>query len=303
MSARTAQFCRACPTSRRSKADIVAIKETIQTILRTDRPATVRQIFYQLVARGVIEKTEKEYNGTVIRLLTAMRLNGEISFAWIIDETRIARETETFNDVVDAVSATAKFYRRSALKQCADYVEVWCEKEALAGLIWDVAGDYDVPVVTTKGMPSLTQIYLSALNIARAAEASKESFIYQFGDHDPSGVLIPEIIERRLNELCQKFDCPVPYVERIALTETQIQKYKLPTRPTKRVGNMHARKFVGRSVELDALPSNVLRELVCNVIERHISAGTLETLRAAEQSERQLLNQWVSKLKNQDTVP
>jgi hypothetical protein len=282
--------------NRRSQDEMKAIKASITAILRADHPMTVRQIFYQLVTRGVIEKTEEQYQGTVIRLLTSMRLEGEISFAWIIDETRTAKETHTFDSISDAINDTARFYRRSALRDCDDYVEIWSEKEALAGLIWDVASDYDVPVLVSKGMPSLTQIYGTAVNAARAAEAGKETFIYQFGDHDPSGVIIPKVIERRLGELCEKFDCPAPNVERVALIEQQIAKYRLPSRPTKRAGNMHAHKFTGRSTELDALPAEQLRKLVRKCIERHIPQDQLESLRAAEESEREILERWAEKV-------
>jgi hypothetical protein len=48
----------------------------------------------------------------------------------------------------------------------------------------------------------------------RAAEQGKQAYIYQFGDHDPSGVIIPKTIERRLNEMCEKFDCSPPIVAR-----------------------------------------------------------------------------------------
>jgi len=87
-------------------------------------------------------------------------------------------------------------------------------------------------------------------------------YIYQFGDHDPSGVLIPQTIKRRLNEFCEKFDCPAPLFERVALTEEQIEEFNLPTRPTKREGNKHANKFEGDSVELDAPPACTLRDMV-----------------------------------------
>jgi hypothetical protein len=65
----------------------------------------------------------------------------------------------------------------------------------------------------------------------------------------------------------------------------------LPTRPTKRDRNSHAHKFDGDSVELDALPSADLRALVRDCIERHISLSALNTLREAEQSEREILEQ------------
>jgi hypothetical protein len=158
---------RACSTkrTRRKKTEIARIKAAIYDIVKGDRPMTVRQVFYQLVVRDLIEKTEKEYETTVIRLLTNMRLSGELPFEWIIDESRRRRITQTFNGVEAALDHTAEFYRRSALRDCEDYLEICCEKEALSGLLWDVCSKYDVPLVVSKGMPSLTPI--RAPNILR----------------------------------------------------------------------------------------------------------------------------------------
>jgi DNA topoisomerase VI subunit A len=284
---------RACSIKRdrRTRAEVQAIRETIKSILSADHPQTVRQVFYQLVTRGAIEKTENEYQATVIRLLSEMRLTGEIRWSWIVDESRRTRFTQTFDNIGDALRDTAKYYRRSALHDCDSYIEIWSEKEALAGIIYEAASDYDVPVIVSKGMPSLTQVYGSFCSIKLAARAGKDSHIYQFGDHDPTGCLIPKTIESRLYEFCEKHNCAPPTVERIALTEEHISEYKLPTRPTKRDGNTHAHKFEGDSVELDALPSGELRELVRDCIERHINLAALETLREAEQSEREILEQ------------
>jgi hypothetical protein len=287
----TGDAYRACSIkrSRRTRGAIDAIRIAIEGLLVADNPQTVRQVFYRLVAGGMIEKTEAEYQGTVIRLLSEMRLNGDIDWSWITDESRRTRGTRTFDNVADALDHTARFYRRSALENCGDYIEIWSEKEALAGIIWDVASEYDVPVVVSKGMPSLTQVYGSFVQIELAADAGKDSYLYQFGDHDPTGCLIPKSIANRLEEFCDKNDCPYPAVERIALTEEQIRRHRLPTRPTKREGNRHAKNFEGNSVELDALPSRELRTLVRECIERHISPEQLETLRSAEASERSYL--------------
>jgi hypothetical protein len=282
----------------RTKAEIDEIKSAIIGVLKADHPMTVRQVFYQLVVRNVIEKTEDQYQGTVIQLLTEMRMAGSVRFNWIVDESRRRIVNRTYNSIADAARDTARFYRRNALHECPDYVEIWSEKEALAGVLEDAAGDYDVPVLVSKGMPSLTQLYGTACQIARAARAGKRAFLYQFGDHDPSGVLIPQTIEYRLNELCEKLDCPPPRIERVALTEQQIAAFNLPTRPTKREGNRHAHKFEGDSVELDALPASELRSMVREVIERHISEQELEILRAAEDSERDLLEAWADRIED-----
>src|SRR5262245_41781312 len=192
----------ACPIKRvrRTKAEIDAVRSAIIEALKADRPMTVRQIFYRLVVRNVIEKTEEQYQGTVIRLLTDMRMDGTLPFGWIVDESRRRIVNRTFNTIADAARNTAEFYRRSALHACPDYIEVWSEKAALAAIIDDAASHYDVPVIVSKGMPSLTQLHDTARYVARAARAGKSSYIYQFGDHDPSGVLIPKTIEQRLNQ-------------------------------------------------------------------------------------------------------
>jgi hypothetical protein len=217
-------------------------------VIEEEPPMTVRQVFYQLVTRGVIEKTEKEYQQTVIRLMTDMRLDGSLPYSSVVDESRRVRITRTYDNIEDALEQTAKFYRRSALAQSDDYIEIWCEKDALSGVMWDVTSDYDVPLMVSRGMPSITFLHGSAQEIYRAAQQNKQTFIYQFGDHDPSGVLIPQTIERRLDQMCERLDCPAPIVERVALTEEQIEEYSLPTRPTKRDGNRHAHGFEGDSV-------------------------------------------------------
>jgi hypothetical protein len=282
---------RPCPVKRprRTKATITHIKQSILDVIGADPPMTVRQVFYQLVARGVIEKTEEAYKNAVIYHMTHMRVNGELRWDWVIDETRRRQITQTHNNVEDALEHCARFYRRSALREADDYLEIWCEKDALSGILWNVTSDYDVPLMVSRGMPSLTFLHGTACAIARADQQEKRAYIYLFGDWDPSGVLIPQTIERRLHQMCQKFDCAPPIIERVALTEDHIAEHNLPTRPTKRKGNMHAKDFEGDSVELDALPSRVLRDMVREVIERHISPRALEVLRAAEESERDVI--------------
>ena len=271
---------------------MAAIRDAILDVIDDDPPMTVRQVFYQLVARGVIEKTERQYQKTVIRLMTEMRLSGTLPYDQVVDESRHVRITQTYDNIRDAIEQTADFYRRSALAQSDAYVEIWSEKDALAGAMTDVCDEYDVPLMVSRGMPSLTFLHGSAQEIKRAADHGKRSFIYQFGDHDPSGVLIPQTIARHLTGMCKRLGCSPPTVKRVALTEAQIRRYRLPTRPTKRDGNTHADNFVGNSVELDALPPRTLRDIVRKVIEQHVSPRQTEALRAAEDSERKLLRMW-----------
>jgi hypothetical protein len=67
-------------------------------------------------------------------------------------------------------------------------------------------------------------------------------------------------------------------------------------RPTKRQ-DPRAKKFVGTSGELDAIPAAKLRELVRERIERHVDKQQLALLRIAEQSERETHSKWAGTLR------
>src|SRR5215469_11178022 len=78
--------------TRRSRAEMQAIRDAIAGFLREQNPATDRGVFYQIETRGLIAKEEKEYKGTIVRLLGIMRRRGEIPFEWIADGTRWMRK-------------------------------------------------------------------------------------------------------------------------------------------------------------------------------------------------------------------
>jgi hypothetical protein len=169
----------ACSTKRdrRTRAEIDAVKDAIVAILNADHPMTVRQVFYQFVVRGAIEKTEEQYQGTVIRLLTDLRVSGRVPFGWIVDESRRRIVNRTYNNIADAARNTAECYRRNAMHTCPDYVEVWSEKEALAGVIRSAADDYDVAVLTSKAChPSPNCMDRPTRSRGRPALVSQPSF-------------------------------------------------------------------------------------------------------------------------------
>jgi hypothetical protein len=275
---------------RRTKADIEVIREAIYEILSEENPMTVRQCFYALTVRQVIEKTEAEYNGTVVRLLTEMRRGGEIPYTWISDNTRWMRKPTTYGGLADFLSRNSRFYRRDLWANAECYVEVWCEKDALARVIMEETGPYDVPLMVSRGFASDT--YLQSAAEAIEAE-DKPIYIYQFGDHDPSGVWTAKKVEEGLRHHAPDAEI---YFERVAVTLEQTELWSLPSRPTKRDGNTHARGFVGDSVELDAIPAGQLRTLVRECIEQHIDEHEFGILKAAEASERSLLDEWAKQI-------
>ncbi len=263
------------------------IRQAIYEVVEQDKPMTVRQVFYRLVSAGVIAKTEPEYKRTVVRLLTDMRRKRELPFNWIADNTRWMRKPVTYSSAEQALRQTAEFYRRSLWDSQDAYVEIWCEKDALAGVIFDVTSVWDVPLMVTRGYPSLTFLYGAAETIAAQW---KPAYIYYLGDYDPSGLDIARTVERGLREFAPDADI---HFDRVAVTPEQIEALHLPTRPTKKTDS-RSRNFYGESVELDAISPAQLRTMVNDYIARHINAVTLNVVEIAEASEREVLMQMVS---------
>jgi hypothetical protein len=288
---------------RRTRAEIDSICDELYDIVSKNRPVTVRQAFYQASCMGLIEKTEAEYNGTIGRLLTKMRRDGRIPHRWIADNTRWMRKPASYTGLADFVEHHQRAYRRDLWATSQEYVEVWCEKEALAGVLLEETSKYDVPLMVSRGFASESYIYEAADTITDRLSAkgtAVQATIYYFGDYDPSGLKIGESIESGLRRLCRsllKDWCDDLLIfERVAVTAAQIREWNLPTRPTKKEGNTHAKHFEGDSVELDAIPPLQLRALVRGCIERHIDQVALRALRTAEQSEREQLLGWAQQL-------
>ena len=283
------------------------IRDAIVEALERDAPMTVRQLFYRLTTVGVIAKTENEY-GTIERLAGEMRKAHEIPYAWIADSTRLIRRPTTYSSVEDALQRTAQLYRRALWDDAPTVVEVWLEKEALAGVVIDVTWEWDVPLMVTRGFPSLSFTYAAAEAIRARSLRGQHTRILYFGDRDPSGLAIDTSIVRGIGQgldaiigrdltydeyaeqdmldlyFEQIFSDHADF-ERVAVTNDQVEEWNLPTRPTKQT--THSPDFEGDSVELDAIMPDELKSLVGEAIEEHVDSRKLEVVLEYERSERQ----------------
>jgi len=146
-----------------------------------------------------------------------------------------------------------------------------------------VTAEWDVPLMVVKGFTSKA----FANSAAEAIDAvGKPAFLYYFGDWDPGGLWVWKDVQAKIRRYAPKADVTF---EGVAVTQQQIADYKLPTRPTKRKGNSHAKNFAGNSVEVDALPPVTLQDPVRNCIERYIDKRQLAITKVAEASEREAL--------------
>jgi hypothetical protein len=249
---------------------------------------TVRQVFYQATVRSIVEKAETGY-AKVQTDLVHLRRSGALPYNWLADNTRWQRKPNAFSSVKEALQETARFYRKSLWDNADAYVEIWLEKDALSGVVYPITSMYDVPLMIARGYASLSFLHSAAEYIN---ELIVPAYIYHLGDFDPSGINAGEKIEETLRELAP--DAEIIF-QHIAVTPDQIAEWDLPTRPTK-TSDSRAKSFGSDiSVELDAIDPNTLRALVEAAIEQHLPAHQFEVLKAAEQSEREIISCLVGK--------
>jgi len=279
---------RSAARSRATKAEVEARLAKLREIIAEQQPMTVRQVFYQATVRKLVEKAESGY-AKVASDLRRMRRSGEVPYEWIIDNTRSVQRPQTFGSIKEALQDCADYYRKALWRDADVYVEVWLEKDALAGVVYPVTAELDVPLMVARGYASLSFLHGAAEHIGTL---DVPAYIYHLGDFDPSGVNAGEKIEETLRELAPDAEI---HFERIAVTPEQIRRWHLPTRPTKTTDSRAAR-FGTSSVELDAIEPDRLRGLVREAIERHLPPAQFQVLKAAEAREQRELAALVERL-------
>ncbi len=251
---------------------------------------TIRQVFYQATVRGIVEKAETGYSKVQTDLVW-MRRAGDLPYDWLADSTRWQRKPRTYDSVQDALEQTARLYRKALWADADAYVEIWLEKDALAGVVYPITAAYDVPLMVARGYASLSFLHEAAEYMS---DLDVPVYVYHLGDFDPSGVNAGEKIEQSLREMAPEAEI---HFERLAVTPTQIRRWRLPARPTKTTDS-RSKGFGAISVELDAIPPDRLRDLVQKAIERHLPPDQFRTLKIAEASEQWLINGLVGMAKS-----
>lgn len=271
---------RSTKKNRRSKSDIGVLKAAIYELLEKEQPMTIRHLFYRLVGANVLEKTEAAYKGTLVRLLSQMRRAGEVPFEWLVDSTRWIRQPNTHDSLQHLLLDCQRTYRRALWNSQPSYAEVWCEKDAVASILYTVTEQFDVPLMVCRGFSSLSFIHSAAEAIK---QKGKPTYIFYLGDSDPSGESISTVLERDLRDFSGDAEI---HFQRLAVTKQQIIDWDLPTRPTKKTDS-RAKNFEGESVEVDAIPGERLKVLVNNAIVELINPNAYWAVKDAEESERE----------------
>jgi len=229
---------------------------------------TLRQLFYQFVARGWLPNTDASYDrlGSIIN---GARLAGLIDWDHLTDRTRNLASLPTWADPASIIETAARQYREDKWAAQPEYVEVWVEKEALAGVVARPAERWQVPYFSCRGYVSQSEMHAAAqrirhIEVHRGAKVT----IVHLGDHDPSGLDMTRDIRDRL----EMFGCRAS-VNRIALNMDQVERYQPPPNPAKLTDSRAAdyiELYGPESWELDALDPATLDGLIDAEIQAHL---------------------------------
>ena len=205
----------------------------------------LRHLFYRISSIGVIPKEEKHYQ-LLGKHVTRWREDGLIPYGRFADGTRWHRGGFEFDDAAEALEDAITGYRKNLWRTQRSYVEVWCEKEAIASIVVPIANSWGIPTFPTRGFPSVTSIWNAAQTFKRVIEDGKRPVIFYLGDYDKSGLEI----DKSITEQFARHGLEGLYTfQRLAILPEQIDQYNLPTRPPKTKKNWDG----GDCVEIDTL--------------------------------------------------
>ncbi len=264
--------------------DLEFREDTIEIIVKMNKVlaeysgrVSVRQIYYQFVARGWIENTQKSYD-RIQDVATKARYAGMIDWDAIEDRNRAAQRPSEFKSGAAALKTLYEDFRLDRWKGQPFYVEIWVEKAALAGVLATVSDVFHVTMMINRGYSSASAMKESADRIRFRSGLFARPVVIYLGDHDPSG----EDMVRDIRERLIEFGCPQWLdIRKLALTMAQIEEYKCPPNPTKVTDSRataYIEKYGNSSWELDALPPDTLEEMLADAVKSYIDKGKMDAV-------------------------
>ncbi len=251
-------------------------------ILQEYHPMTLRQVYYQLVSRQVIENSRPAYQGVSNALVDA-RLEGSIPWEWLEDRLRRPSIYSGYRDPAHFARIMKYHYYRDIWPTQPRRFEAWLEKDALSGIFNSVCSRYNVTLNVGRGYDGWDSIHNAA---ERYGDGENWTILY-YGDFDPSGDDMVRSLGERLGQL-KSF----PTIIKVALSMEDVTRYNLPPNLTKPTDSRRA-AFVAKhgdvSVELDALRPDVLEESLRTEIEKLMDMEAYHATEEQEQKDRELI--------------
>jgi hypothetical protein len=129
----------------------------------------------------------------------SLREQGIVPFTWLVDHIRSTLKPSSWAGLAHFADTCRDAYRLDFWARLPRYVHVFCEKDAMAGVLSPVTREYDVALSVIRGYTSLS----FAHEIAETwNQIEKPIFAYYLGDHDPSGLDLERDLREKLTRYC-----------------------------------------------------------------------------------------------------
>ena len=260
---------------------------------------TLRQLYYQFVARDIIPNNQRMYDN-LGALINNARLAGLVDWHSIEDRTRNVKNTYHWQDPRRLLESAAKQFDINKWEGQRNYVEVWVEKDALVEVIGKAASRYDTPYFSCRGYVSQSEMWGAAMRIKDKLRYEHDrAIIVHLGDHDPSGKDMTRDIDERIKMFLEKdgFDGRFE-IQRVALEMSQIKKFNPPPNPAKLTASRcsgYISKYGYSSWELDALEPSVLDNIVRSAILDNLDLDLYNEKLEEEEATRERLLAYAKK--------
>jgi hypothetical protein len=256
-----------------SLAMIARMNAIIDDFMAKGFVLTVRQLYYQLVARDLIENSENSYK-RITSLVSDARDSGEMDWDAIEDRTRAFERVHRWGSGREILQATVDGFHMDMWENQPARPFVIIEKEALVGVLSRVTRALDVPLLAARGYPSGTVLREFACADILPNIHDQHVVIIHLGDHDPSGLDMTRDLRERIEMYAETTRHGLEIeMRRVALNMAQIKARKPPPNPAKVKDPrflQYQELYGTESWELDALPPEYLAELVDTEIRRLI---------------------------------
>ncbi|RJP53333.1 MAG: hypothetical protein C4583_04970 [Anaerolineaceae bacterium] len=260
---------------------------------------SLRQLYYQLVARDIIENTVKSYK-RIGNLVSDARLAGLLDWDRIEDRNREAVIPAAWTSPAEIVRAAARQFRVDRWMGQPCHVEVMVEKDALSGILEPVCRELHVRFTANKGYSSSSAMYEAGQRMKYARRYGKQVHVFYFGDHDPSGIDMTRDIAERLAQFARSTKIEV---HRLALNWEQVEDWKPPENPAKETDSRfeaYRAEFGNSSWELDAVEPRTLATLVRENVGELIDHDQWQEVMEEEERMREELQSFADEYENRE---
>jgi len=268
---------------KRTQAQLDAVNDILLEY-QENLPLTIRQIYYRLIGKGALDKTEKQYKA-LCEMLGIARRAGRIPMDAIRDDGftggyNVYDGHWSVKEFWKNQSRSARAFKFDRQKEQSKIIVVLCEAGGMVPQLERVAEPYSVTVKSSGGFDSITVKH----QIGQQWGQYRPVTILHIGDYDPSGECMFDALQEDCTAFAEHYGNTLDFV-RIAVTPRQIIDYDLETAPPKDSSHQ-SKKRMTQTTQAEALDPATLANILRSEIESRLNMDNFRLIGETETDAR-----------------